>query len=191
MRYKPMLLKEVKQLPTGEDWGYEAKLDGYRIVGEASDESTTLFTRNDNDFTHRYPAVVNQLSNALANQSAVVDGEMVGYTEEGQYSFSEMRKKHPRVVYFIFDLLELDLEPIIDKPLSERRAMLEDLLIPQPNILLSKMFNDGPNLVEAAKQQGLEGVVAKRLASNYQPGIRSSNWLKLILQRHTDGWRRP
>jgi bifunctional non-homologous end joining protein LigD len=188
--YPPMLLTEAKQLPDSAQWGYEAKLDGYRMLAESGPERTTIWSRQGNNFTDRYPAVTRELPAALGGHSAVVDGEMVGFDQMGQPSFSVLRTKLPKVVYYIFDLLELDGEPLIRQPLRDRREQLNSLVTPQPSVQVSEMFYNRDAIVEAARELKFEGVVAKRLDSPYRPGIRSKDWLKQILIRHTDGFGR-
>jgi len=186
-----MLLTKATQLPQGEGWGFEAKLDGYRMVAEFSPEKTLLLTRHGNNFTDRYPDVVQQLPAVLPDCSAVFDGEMVGIGKDGHHSFQELRRKHPRVIYYIFDLLELDREPLIREPLAERRRLLEENLVPQDSVKVSEQFFDRDELVDAAIEFDLEGIVAKRLTSVYRPGVRSKDWLKWKpSNRHTEGWNR-
>ena len=189
MRYQPMLLTKTAELPQGEDWVYEAKLDGYRMIGEVVLGQTRLTTRKGNDFTDRYPQVADQLPVAFGGQDVVCDGELVGFNESGQEDFAELRRKHPRVIYFIFDLLEIDSRPLINVPLRERRHALEEVFSPQGSIHLSHVFSDREGIVAAAKQLDLEGVVAKRLSSVYRPGKRSKDWLKLILKDHPERGR--
>lgn len=185
-----MLLTEREILPNEPGWGYEAKLDGYRILAESGSDETVLWSRGGNNFTDRYPRVAQELPAALQGHSAALDGEMVGFDTEGNPSFSVLRTRLPRVVYYIFDLLELDGEVLLDQPLKDRREKLEAVVAPQPHVQISEMFYERDVVLEAARQLGFEGVVAKRLSSPYRPGIRSRNWLKQILIRHTDGFSR-
>lgn len=185
-----MLLTERQVLPDDAGWGYEAKLDGYRIMAESDAEGTALWSRSGNNFTNKYPAVVQELPTALQGLSAVLDGEMVGFDASGNPSFSVLRTKLPKVVYFIFDLLELDGDVLIERPLIERRELLASKLKPQPHVQISEMFYERDAVLKAAKELQFEGVVAKRLNSPYRPGVRSKSWLKQILIKHTDGFSR-
>lgn len=187
-----MLLEGAKNglLPEGENWGYEAKLDGYRIVADMAGRHPLLQTRNGNNFTDQYPTVVDQLPAAVADHRVVLDGEMVGIDNQGQHSIDVLRTKHPRVVYYVFDLLELDGATLVGEPLSQRRELLGQLFEPQESVELSKVFPDRDPFVRAAKEHHLEGVVAKKLTSLYHPGRRSSNWQKLRFEPHTRHWKR-
>jgi len=112
----------------------------------------------------------------------VVDGEVCALDEDGRPSFSAMQQGKPGtpIVYFVFDLLEVDGEPLIDLPIEERRKRLEKLLDKRNRtVRFSETFEDGNALFKAAKQQHLEGIMAKRLGSKYLPGRRSRDWLKV------------
>jgi bifunctional non-homologous end joining protein LigD len=117
---------------------------------------------------------------ATKSPNAVLDGEVVRLDERGRSSFSELQQGTGALVYYAFDLLELDGEPLLDLPLTERKERLRDLLDRRyRGVQLSESFDDGEALLAAAAEQGLEGVVAKRAASTYKPGKRTRDWLKL------------
>jgi bifunctional non-homologous end joining protein LigD len=110
----------------------------------------------------------------------VLDGEVCALDEHGRASFSAMQQGGAALVYYVFDLLELEGEPLVDLPLGERRRRLEKLLDRRNKIVrLSETFNDGVALLEAAKEQELEGIVAKRADSRYLEGKRTRDWLKI------------
>jgi len=135
MKYSPMLLTEAKkELPQGDQWSYEPKMDGYRLVAEISTRQVALLTRKGNDFTEKFPQVESELSEALSNRRAVVDGEIVGLNEEGEASFSILRRKRPECVYYIFDLLEIDGKPLINKSLEYRRNQLTEIFDPKTRL---------------------------------------------------------
>ena len=141
-----------------------------------------LRTRKDQDYTKRFENVAKELVKALKTPDCVVDGEVCALDEDGRPSFSAMQQGKPGtpIVYFVFDLLEVDGEPLIDLPLEERRKRLEKLLDKRnKTVRYSETFDDGDALFEAAKQQRLEGIMAKRLGSKYLPGRRSREWLKV------------
>ena len=141
-----------------------------------------LRTRKDQDYTKRFENVSKELVKALKTPDCVVDGEVCALDEEGRPSFSAMQqgKAGTPIVYYVFDLLEVEGEPTVDLPLEERRKRLEKLLDKRNRtVRFSESFDDGDALFEAANQQGLEGILAKRLGSKYLPGRRSSEWLKV------------
>jgi bifunctional non-homologous end joining protein LigD len=181
--YKPMLatLEDEQHMPRGEGWEFEIKWDGYRIVARLAGGEARLHTRKDQDYTERFAKVAGELVKALKTPDCVVDGEVCALDEDGRPSFSAMQQAKPGtpIVYYLFDLLEVDGEPVIDLPLSERRARLLKLLDRRNRtVQFSESFDDGPALLRAAKQQRLEGIMGKRLDSRYEPGKRTRDWLK-------------
>jgi bifunctional non-homologous end joining protein LigD len=180
-RFAPMLASPVERLPSGEGWLFEPKWDGYRALGYLRGGEATLRSRNGNDLTDRFRAIAKELPNALRSPDAVVDGEVCALDEQGRPSFSAMQQGKPGtpLVYEVFDLLELDGEPVVDLPLIERRERLEALIAPSRFVQVSGVFEDGEALLDAAREQRLEGVMAKRAASHYQEGKRSRDWVKV------------
>jgi bifunctional non-homologous end joining protein LigD len=181
--YKPMLgtLEDEQHMPRGEGWEFEIKWDGYRIVARLAGGEARLHTRKDQDYTERFAKVAGELVKALKTPDCVVDGEVCALDEDGRPSFSAMQQAKPGtpIVYYLFDLLEVDGEPVVDLPLSERRARLLKLLDRRNRtVQFSESFDDGPALLRAAKQQRLEGIMGKRLDSRYEPGKRTRDWLK-------------
>jgi bifunctional non-homologous end joining protein LigD len=177
--YRPMLATLTEKLPTGEGWQFEPKWDGYRALAYVRGGEATLRSRRGNDLTQRFARVAKELVKALRTPDAVVDGEVVALDSGGKASFSAMQQGSARLAYEVFDLLEVDGESIVDLPLTERRARLEKLLAPNPVVQLSGAFEDGEALFEAASEQGLEGVMAKRRSSRYSEGGRGRDWLKI------------
>lgn len=178
--YEPMLATLAQTLPDGEGWAFEVKWDGFRALGIVRGGEVALTSRTGNDLTERFVTVARALPRALRSPDCVVDGEIVALDPEGRPSFAELQRGSPRLAYYLFDLLELDREPLLDRPWYERREKLEALLDPSDaSIRLSPVFDDGEALLSAARAQRLEGVVAKRIDARYQPGKRSRDWLKV------------
>jgi bifunctional non-homologous end joining protein LigD len=177
--YRPMLATLTEELPSGEAWEFEPKWDGYRALGYVRGGEAKLVSRNGNDLTQRFAPVAKELVKALRTPDAVVDGEVVALDADGNASFSAMQRGSARLAYEVFDVLEADGEPLVDLPLTERRARLEKLLARNPVVQLSGSFEDGEALFEAAQEQGLEGVMAKRSSSRYVEGGRNRDWLKI------------
>jgi bifunctional non-homologous end joining protein LigD len=181
-RYAPMLATLAEDVPRGAGWTFEIKWDGYRIVSRLAGSDAELRTRKDQDYTKRFSGVAGELPKALKTTDCVVDGEVCALDEDGRPSFSAMQQgRHSTpIVYYLFDLLEIEGESIVDRPLVERRKRLEQLLDRRNRtVRLSETFDDGGALVKAAKQQKLEGIIAKRLDSQYLPGKRTRDWLKI------------
>ncbi len=180
--YKPMLATLTDALPTGDDWTFEVKWDGYRAVGYVRAGEAKLVSRNGNDLTGRFPDIAKALGRAAKSPDCVVDGEVCALDENGRPSFSAMQQGTPGtpLVYEVFDVLELDGEPVLDRPLTERRALLTGLLDKRvANVQISGAFDDGEALFTAAQEQHLEGVMAKKAGSRYAEGRRTRDWLKI------------
>jgi bifunctional non-homologous end joining protein LigD len=179
-RYAPMLASLAEKVPSGRGWLFEAKWDGYRTISYVRNGEAALRTRKDQDYTERFAAVARAIPRALRTSECVLDGEVVAIDEQGRASFSAMQQGGRPLVYYVFDLLELEGEPLIGMPLTERRERLEEVLDRRnKTVQLSEAFEDGHALERAAVEQGLEGVMAKRADSRYEPGRRSREWLKI------------
>ena len=196
---EPMLAKPG-QVPEsdGEEWAYEIKWDGIRVLGFAKGGRWTMLSRRGEDVTVRYPEL-EPIAKVLRDHSAILDGEVVALDAEGRPRFQLMqsrmgltspgvikaRAKEQPVDYVIFDLLHLDGRRVRDLPYVERRELLEGLGLDAPRWRVPRYrFGGGAELLEAARRQGLEGVVSKRSDSPYQPGKRTGAWTK------TRVWRR-
>ena len=178
-RYRPMLATLADALPRGSDWLFEPKWDGYRALAYVRRGDVQLVSRNGNDLTERFEIVAKAASRATRSPDCVLDGEVCAIDAKGRSSFSLMQQSRGRLVYYVFDVLEIDGEPLLDRPLAERRQQLADLLEGRSqSVRLSEAFDDGDALLEAARAQGLEGVMAKRATSGYEQR-RSRNWLKV------------
>jgi DNA ligase D-like protein (predicted ligase) len=182
-----MLLQLTARLPEGAQWLYELKLDGYRAIAFKSGGKARLRSRNDKDFTARYPVIAEALS-ALPDET-VVDGEVVAIDETGKPSFNLLqnfgeREPVPKasLLYYVFDVLILGGSDVMHEPLSVRRELLLSELMPKLRdpVRESAILDASlPDLITAVKTQGLEGLVAKRRDSPYEPGQRSGAWAKM------------
>jgi bifunctional non-homologous end joining protein LigD len=178
--YAPMLATLAEAVPTGRGWSYEVKFDGYRALAYLGASEAHLVSRNGNDLTERFSTVARALATAIKTPDCVLDGEVCALDEEGRSSFSAMQQGNGAIVYYVFDVLELEGRSLIDLPLEERRAQLTKLIDRRnKTVLLSEAFDDGPGLLAAAEKERLEGVIAKKAGSHYEPGRRSRNWLKV------------
>ncbi len=180
--YRPMLATLTEELPRGDEWLFEVKWDGYRALGYVREGEAKLVSRNGNDLTGRFPDLAKALAQAVRSPACVVDGEVCALDEQGRPSFSAMQQGKPgtAIVYAVFDVLEIDGAHVLDLPLTERRARLEQLLDARSTtVRLSPLFADGDALLQAAAEQKLEGVMAKRATSPYVEGKRTRHWLKI------------
>ncbi|MGH3130635.1 MAG: DNA polymerase ligase N-terminal domain-containing protein, partial [Gaiellaceae bacterium] len=179
--YFPMLASLAKEVPRGDDWLFEVKWDGYRALVTIRGGEVGLTSRNGNDLTGRFAEVARAVEKAVRTPDCVLDAEVCALDERGRASFSAMQtgRSHGLALY-VFDVLEVEGEPLVDLPLTERRKRLERLVDRRSRtVRLSEAFDDGEALLAAAKEQGLEGVIAKRAGSRYLPGKRSRDWLKI------------
>jgi DNA ligase D-like protein (predicted ligase) len=183
---EPMLCAPVKELPEGPEWEYELKLDGYRILALKSDGRVRLFSRNAKDFSARFPQVTRALE-AMPDET-LIDGEVVAVDEKGRPSFSSLQNFDRAPVFYAFDMPTLAGEDLTQRPLDERRKHLQRLIQQFPDaIRFSETFKtSATDMIAVVREQGLEGVVAKRRDSRYVPGKRSGAWVKLRVNRRQD-----
>lgn len=192
-RLEPMLAR-TGRLPDGDDegWAYEVKWDGIRALALADHGKWCMQSRRLEDVTARYPELA-PIAEQLADHAAILDGEVVALDERGRASFQLMqarmgltspgmvkaRARSSPVDYVVFDLLHLDGHRVRDLPYLERRELLLGLGLEGPRWRTPRhRLGGGAELLEAARRQGLEGIVAKRCDSPYRPGKRSSEWIK-------------
>ena len=196
----------IGELPTGDDWAFELKWDGVRLQAtyDLYDPSSppTLRSTSGRDVTSTYPEFA-ALATSLA-LPAVLDGEAVVFDGD-RPSFGRLQHRmhvarptsrlvedHP-AVYIVFDLLVLDGQSMLDLPYTTRRKFLADVFEDGPSWRAPPAaLRDGQALLDLATARGLEGVVAKKLASRYQPGGRGTDWLKIKIRQRQEfvvgGW---
>ena len=181
--YRPMLATLAERVPKGDEWLHEVKWDGYRAIVTVAGGEVELTSRNGNSLTARFESVARAVVSAVKTPDCVLDGEVCALDDQGRASFSAMQQGSGPLVLYLFDVLEVEGEPLIDLPLTERHERLEALLDKRNRtVRLSDTFDDGQALFEAATAQQLEGVVGRRADSRYEPGRRSRNWLKVKTQ---------
>ena len=185
---KPMLLLSTDRLPDDRSkWEYQLKLDGYRAIAFKTGNTLHLRSRNDNDFSRRYPAVLRGL--AKLPDETVIDGEIVALDEDGRPSFNALQNSigsETSVVFYVFDLIVLSGRDVSAEPLTARRALLERKVLPtlaDPVRYAGILEASLRDLIHAVKTQGFEGLVAKRCNSRYESGLRSGAWMKMRINR--------
>ena len=179
-----MLLLKTDALPDDATrWEYQLKLDGYRAIAFKTRGKLYLRSRNDKDFAVRYPAVGAGL--AKLPDETVIDGEVVAFDEEGKPSFNALQNYGSApapVVFYVFDVMVLAGKDVMSEPLAQRRKLLENKVLPKlkaPCRYTGSLDATLSDLVASVKAQGLEGLVAKRSDSRYEPGMRSGAWQKM------------
>jgi bifunctional non-homologous end joining protein LigD len=185
------MLATLGDLPAGPGWGFEFKWDGVRAITYLDADGVRVVSRNHRDVTASY-SELSELGLLLAGRDVVVDGEIVALDPAGRPSFAQLqRRMHVvaptgsllaavPVAYYVFDLLRLDGRSTLELPYRQRRELLDGLPLDGAAILRPTHFVGvpGAEVMTAARQRGLEGVVAKRLTSGYRPGRRSPDWIK-------------
>lgn len=199
-----MLASKTDRVPTGAQWLHEVKWDGVRVLVDVRDGVVRMTSRNDNDVTPAWPDLSDP---PLGDRDLLVDGEVIALNDRGVPDFRVLQHRmHVRnarevarlvkavpATLMVFDLLRLDGEDLTDRPLEERRALLEELPLADSTWQVPAAYDDGDMLFDATLQQGLEGVVSKLRTSRYRFDRRSEDWRKLA-HRHrgsfvVGGWR--
>ncbi len=181
----PMMCQLVTDLPKGPDWLYEIKFDGVRALAIKERGKVRLISRNEKDLTAKY-AEVSQAVEQFACRDAVFDGEVVALDEKGRSSFQLLqainlpgRQKSP-IAYYLFDVLNLEGRDLKNLPLVRRKQMLESLITDPTGTIRNSpgIEADSQRVMREMQSRGLEGLVAKRRDSHYQPGRRGPAWVK-------------
>jgi len=195
---EPMLAQSKKEVPVSDDFIYEVKWDGIRVLVTLDEDRITLRSRNNLDLTLKFPELL-KADKSFRGTCGVFDGEIVCLDDKGKPDFKEVihrmqrsaegdieraMKKNPAYCY-LFDLLYLDGRAVINEPLVRRREWLKDSVKKDSSYRLSEIVEDGTALFAAAAELGLEGIMAKEKNSKYSPGKRSDNWYKIKV-RNTD-----
>jgi bifunctional non-homologous end joining protein LigD len=190
---KPMLARAGALPSKDAGWAYEIKWDGVRAIVYSEPGELRMESRNLNEITGQYPEL-GRLNRALSSHAAILDGEIVAFDDQGRPSFAALQHrmhvgsstqakrlaKSSPVTLMIFDLLWLDGHSLMQLPYAERREHLAELALrgeawQTPEHLTGR----GADVLKATAEQGLEGIVAKRLDSTYQPGARTTSWIKI------------
>ncbi|GFG55781.1 ATP-dependent DNA ligase [Mycolicibacterium agri] len=160
-------------------WAFEGKWDGYRVLLEANHGKLCVRSRRGRDVTGEFPQF-KAIAADLADHYVILDGEAVALDESGVPSFGEMqnRARSTRVEFWAFDILYLDGRSLLRAKYDDRRRILETLAEGGGLIVPEQLPGDGPEALEHARERGWEGVIAKKRDSTYQPGRRSSSWIK-------------
>lgn len=200
------MLARTGPLPADDGrWSYEVKWDGVRALVAVDGGRVTMTSRNGNDITAAYPEL-RGLALPLGSTAALLDGEVVAFDAAGRADFGRLQSRmHARtptaelqrdipVTLLLFDVLHLAGVSLLTRPYDERRAALESLPLSGDRWQVPPAFpGDGEAVLTATRAQGMEGVVAKRRDSRYEPGRRSDCWVKVKHVRRTSavivGWK--
>jgi bifunctional non-homologous end joining protein LigD len=212
-QFSPMLATPAREPPNGAGWTYEPKWDGIRVLAFAAVDGAALVTRNGNDKARQFPDVARPLRDLARTlgRPLVLDGELVGARDgqilrfeslqsrmhtENAGTIRRLAEEEPAALV-AFDLLLDGDDVLVREPWSERRARLEALFadLDSATVLLGESTRDRETLLRKAREQGWEGLIAKRMDAAYHPGTRSRHWLKLKLENRQEfvvgGWTEP
>jgi bifunctional non-homologous end joining protein LigD len=188
----PQLATLAGEVPTGEPWLYEIKYDGYRLLATVNEQRVQLWTRNHLDWTHRFAAIAGELEK-LPVQSAIFDGEVVALDAHGASSFQALQNSLQGIearplVYYVFDLLQLNGEKLTSRPLRERKDLLKQVLAGDNETRVrfsDHLTRQGATFLQHCCRAGLEGIIAKRSDRPYRAG-RSADWVKVKCQQEEE-----
>ncbi len=170
-------------VPDGDDWAFEVKWDGYRTIVHIVDGAVRLQSTAGHDVTGRWPEFAD-LAESVNARSAILDGELIVFDDDGRPRFDLVQRSgvgsDRQAVIQFFDVLQIDGNDTIDLAYLDRRRLLDQLVEPGDNWTVpSFRVGDGAALLAATAEQGLEGVIAKRVDSRYRPGARTKDWRKI------------
>jgi bifunctional non-homologous end joining protein LigD len=181
---EPMKARLVERAPAG-DWIYEIKHDGFRVLAIKNGREVHLLSRNNKDLSGKFPEVAAAVAKLKAKE-AIIDGEVVAVEESGRSSFQllqayDVGEARPPIYFYAFDLLRLDGKEFLKESVVRRKERLERLIAGAAGVIRfsASLPGDVDDLLEQARNLGLEGLIGKRADSPYEIGRRSGAWIKL------------
>lgn len=204
---RPMLATPADAVPSTDLWRHEVKWDGMRALIDIRDHQVRVFSRTERDITVAFPELVSQAAGLIDFEDLLLDAEVV-VMHQGRPSFSSLAERFnvvdattaqqlaatAPVTAMVFDVLRVMGTPVMGQTWTARRTMLESIDITSRWVTVPPVFTDGHSLLAATADQGIEGIVSKRIDATYRPGARSDDWLKSVHRRTGSyvivGWRR-
>ncbi len=179
---KPMLATKASEIFNKADWIYELKWDGYRALANVSEGKVDLYSRNGISYKQKFSSIYQNLKSIP--HDVILDGEIVALDEDGLPNFQSLQNYQTNPIgelrYYVFDLLFLNGHNIMHLPLLERKSLIEDVIEDIPQVFYCDHIDTmGKSFYEKTVAAGMEGVIAKKADSEYIPGSRSRNWLKI------------
>jgi bifunctional non-homologous end joining protein LigD len=184
---KPMKATTVTQLPEGEEWIYEVKWDGYRVLALKHGDNVRLLSLKERNLTTDFPGVADAVRSIKAD-TALIDGEVVAVDSKGCPSFQALQNRATsgrewQILYYVFDVLNLDGEDWTKKPLHERKTKLREVLTGSGVRFNDDLDGEPSAIIMTIQDAGLEGIVAKKRDSVYRAGTRVDSWLKFKIDK--------
>lgn len=177
---RPMLCTLLKEPFDDPGYLFEVKWDGYRIIAYKGTNLLRLSSRGGHDYTSKYPSIGRALQNL--SHDLVLDGEVVVLNKEGKPDFDALQNfngKKSGVLFYVFDILWMDGQDLMDLPLTERKKILKDIVDGNSIVRYSDHFDNGVELFQQAQAMKLEGIIAKQRSSRYVPDRRGKEWYKI------------
>jgi len=183
----PMKATAVSELPKGDDWIYEVKWDGYRVIGLKHGDDARLLSLKEKDLTRDFPDVAEAVRSIRAG-TLLIDGEVVALDSKGCPSFQALQNRASlrrdwQIVYYAFDLLNFEGQEWTKKPLHERKEKLSEILDGSDVRYNANLPGSPEEIIQTIKAAGLEGVIAKKRDSLYRTGTRVTTWLKFKINK--------
>jgi bifunctional non-homologous end joining protein LigD len=177
----------VTQLPEGAEWIYEVKWDGYRALAVKNADNVRLLSLKERDLTTDFPGVVEAVR-AIKAETALIDGEVVALDSKGCPSFQALQNRATsgpgwQIVYYAFDLLNLNRDDWTKRPLRERKRKLRDVLSGSEVRYNADLTGEPKTIIRTIEKAGLEGIVAKQRDSLYRAGTRVDSWVKFKIDK--------
>jgi bifunctional non-homologous end joining protein LigD len=177
----------VTQLPEGEEWIYEVKWDGYRVLALKDGDIVRLLSLKQRDLTTDFPGIV-QAVRGINAETALIDGEVVAVDSKGYPSFQALQnratsRREWQILYYTFDLLSLDGDDWTKKPLHERKTKLHEIVTGSDVRFNGDLHGKPKAIIRTIQHAGLEGIVAKQRDSLYRAGTRVTSWLKFKIDK--------
>lgn len=189
----PMLCTLVREPLDRKEYLYEIKWDGYRIITYSVNGKIKMSSRSGLDYTSKYPLIAEAVANL--RHDVILDGEVVVFNAEDKPDFDALQKYNgvrSPITYCVFDILFMDGHNLMEMPLEERKEILRTLVKGKGNFMFSESFGDGPALYNKMLEENLEGIVAKKRNSTYQPAQRNGDWVKTPTRKRQEfvigGW---
>ncbi len=184
---KPMKATAVTQLPEGEEWVYEVKWDGYRVLALKHGDDVRLLSLKERNLTTDFAGVA-QAVRGIQAETALIDGEVVAVDSKGCPSFQALQNRATsgcrwQILYYAFDLLNLDGHDWTKKPLYQRKTKLREILTSSDVRFNSDLIGEPKTITNTIQEAGLEGIVAKQRDSAYRAGTRVTSWLKFKIDK--------
>ncbi|CAN7272816.1 ATP-dependent DNA ligase [Paenibacillus sp. LjRoot56] len=193
MKLNPIIPFEpisTESVPTSSDWVTQIKWDGVRMLTYFDGHEVRLMNRKQNDRTNQYPELL-EIQKYCSATSCIIDGEIIAFDQKRPAFHEVMKRESLRnrqsielavsrtpITYMIFDIIMYNDIWLVDKPLFDRQKILEEVIIPYPNLQITQNFTDGNKLFEVMKEHSMEGVISKDLRGTYLIGGKDKRWQK-------------